>query len=175
MGLDIEVQGCPANYVVINIQRHANTTYNITQQLSSFYHTRCWSRGKPNQAPAKVTLHLHVFQSLPKFDLNFNDHSIIGKLNNVAKITVLISCMPLIRLPSTLLTHAKNMVKQCFTWSDISSTPRIQGTDLSQTQNKHLTVFVMQIFQAFGRSYLPLLIQILPSHDVVWLLFMCQW
>ncbi|KAL7460275.1 hypothetical protein ACHAXS_000738 [Conticribra weissflogii] len=88
-GLDVEYQGYPAGYVGMNILKHANGTYEFTQQtlMNIIIQDVGVQENYTKPVPVKSTLHLHLFKDSPKFDLNFNYRIIVGKLNYVDQFT----------------------------------------------------------------------------------------
>ncbi len=91
MGLDIEDQGHPSNYVGVNIRHFKDGSYEFTQQalieanLDDFVVV---SSIKIKQVPMSSSkyLHLHI-NSTPFFESGFafNYCSVIGKLNYLAQ------------------------------------------------------------------------------------------
>jgi hypothetical protein len=73
------------------------------------------SNSKTKPVPAKVSLQLHAFKNEQVFDLDLNYSSVVGKLNYLARLLVLISCMLHIKLPSTHQIQGNCMVRQLST------------------------------------------------------------
>ena len=89
LGLNIEDQGHPADYVGVNINKLQDGSYEFTQRalIDSIIDDAGLQDSKTKPVPAKVSLQLHAFKDEPVFDLNFNYRSIVGKLNYVAQTT----------------------------------------------------------------------------------------
>ena len=89
LGLKIEDQGHPADYVGVNIKKLRNGSYELTQRalIDSIINDVGLSDSKTKPVPAKVSLQLHAFKDQPIFDLNFNYRSAVGKLNYLAQTT----------------------------------------------------------------------------------------
>ena len=89
MGLNIEDQGHPADYVGVNINKLRDGSYEFTQRalIDSIISDVGLNDAKVKPAPAKVSLRLHAFKDEPPFDLNFNYRSVVGKLNYLAQTT----------------------------------------------------------------------------------------
>ncbi len=89
LGLNIEDQGHPADYVGVNINKLRDGSYEFTQRalIDSIIDDAGLQDSKTKPVPAKVSLQLHAFKDEPVFDLNFNYRSIVGKLNYVAQTT----------------------------------------------------------------------------------------
>ncbi len=86
LGLNIEDQGHPANYVGVNIKKLKDGSYEFTQQvlIDSIINDIELKDAKVKPVPAKVSLQLHVFKDKPAFALNFNYRSAVGKLSYLA-------------------------------------------------------------------------------------------
>jgi hypothetical protein len=89
LGLNIEDQGHPADYVGVNIKKPQDGSYEFTQRalIDSIIKDVGIKDSKTKPVPAKVSLHLHAFKEEPAFDLNFNYPSVVGKLNYLAQTT----------------------------------------------------------------------------------------
>ena len=89
MGLNIEDQGYPADYVGVNINKLRDGSYEFTQRalINSIIEDIGLKDSKTKTVPAKVSLQLHAFKDEPSFDLDFNYRSAVGKLNYVAQTT----------------------------------------------------------------------------------------
>ena len=89
LGLNIEDQGHPADYVGVNINKLRDGSHEFTQRalIDSIIDDAGLQDSKTKPVPAKVSLQLHAFKDEPVFDLNFNYRSIVGKLNYVAQTT----------------------------------------------------------------------------------------
>jgi hypothetical protein len=90
LGLNIEDQGHPANYVGINICMLKDSSYKFTQ--CSLINLIIQDVGLDNAkgvkpVPAKVSLRLHAAKDETPFDLNFNYRSAVGKLNYLTQTT----------------------------------------------------------------------------------------
>eukprot|EP00956_Cyclotella_meneghiniana_P028259 scaffold65189_cov41-Cyclotella_meneghiniana.AAC.1 len=91
VGLDIEDQGNPADYVGVNIKRQKDGTIELTQRaLTDQIIEDCGlndtSYTKP--VPAKVSLHLHAFKDSVPFsekEFGFSYRSATGKLNYLSQ------------------------------------------------------------------------------------------
>jgi hypothetical protein len=89
LGLNIDDQGHPADYVGVNIKKLKDGFYEFTQRalIDSIINDVGLKDAKVKPVPAKVSLQLHVFKDKPAFDLNFNYRSTVGKLNYLAQTT----------------------------------------------------------------------------------------
>ncbi len=89
LGLNIEDQGHPADYVGVNIKKLKDGSYEFAQQalLDSIIDDVGLKDAKVKPVPAKVSLQLHAFNNEPAFDLKFNYRSAVGKLNYLAQTT----------------------------------------------------------------------------------------
>jgi hypothetical protein len=89
LGLNIEDQDHPADYVGVNIKKLRDGSYEFTQSalINSIIDDVGLKDAKVNPVPAKVSLQLHAFKDEPPFDLNFNYRSAVGKLNYLAQTT----------------------------------------------------------------------------------------
>jgi hypothetical protein len=89
LGMNIEDQGHPADYVGVNIKKLKNGTYEFTQKtlIDAIINDVDIGDAYTKPVPAKVTLQLHAFKSLPKFDGRFHYCSAVGKLNYLAQTT----------------------------------------------------------------------------------------
>jgi hypothetical protein len=89
LGLNIEDQGHPADYVGVNIKKQKDGSYEFTQQvlIDSIIDNIGLKDAKVKSVPAKVSLQLHAIKDKPAFDLNFNYRSAVGKLNYLAQTT----------------------------------------------------------------------------------------
>jgi hypothetical protein len=89
LGLNIEDQGHPADYVGVNIKKLKDGSYEFTQRalIDSIIKDVGLTDSKTKPVPAKVTLQLHAFKDEPSFDLYFNYRSAVGKLNYLAQTT----------------------------------------------------------------------------------------
>jgi hypothetical protein len=87
LGLNIEDQGHPSDYVGVNIKKLIDGSYDFTQQvlIDSIIDDVGLKDAKVKPVPAKVSLQLQVFKDEPTFDLNFNYRSAAGKLNYLAQ------------------------------------------------------------------------------------------
>jgi hypothetical protein len=103
LGLNIEDQGHPADYVGVNIKKLKDGSYEFTQQvlIDSIIDDVRLKGANVKPVPAKVLLQLHAFKDKPAVNLNFNYRSAVGKLNYLAQTTSRTSCMPCTRLLST--------------------------------------------------------------------------
>jgi hypothetical protein len=83
LGLNIEDQGHPADYVGVNIKKLKDGSYEFTQQalIDSIIDDVRLKDAKVKPVPAKVSLQLHAFNNKTTFNLNFNYRSAVGKLN----------------------------------------------------------------------------------------------
>ena len=89
LGLNIEDQGHPADFIGINIKKLQDGAHEFTQcaLIISVIDDIGLKDAKAKPVPAKVSLQLHAFKDGPPFDLNFNYRSAIGKLNYSAQTT----------------------------------------------------------------------------------------
>jgi hypothetical protein len=89
LGLNIEDQGHPADYVGINIKKLQDGSYEFTQRalIDSIISDVGLKDAKVKPVPAKVSLQLHAFKDKPPFDLDFNYRSAVSKLNYLAQTT----------------------------------------------------------------------------------------
>ncbi len=89
LGLNIEDQGHPADYVGVNIKKLQDGSYEFTQHalIDSIIDDVGLKDAKVKSVPAKVSLQLHAFKDKPPFDLNFNYRSAVGKLNYLVQTT----------------------------------------------------------------------------------------
>jgi hypothetical protein len=83
LGLNIEDQGHPADYVGVSIKKLHNGSYELTQcaLINTIINNVGINDSRTKPVPAKVSLRLHAFKDEPTFDLNFNYRSVVGKLN----------------------------------------------------------------------------------------------
>jgi hypothetical protein len=89
IGLNIEDQGHPANYVGVNIKKLRDGLYEFTQcaLIDAIIDDIGLKDAKAKPVPAKVSLKLHAFKDESPFDLDFNYRSAVGKLNYLAQTT----------------------------------------------------------------------------------------
>ncbi len=89
LGLNIEDQGHPANYVGVNIKKLKDGSYEFTQRalIDSIIDDILLKDAKVEPVPAKVSLQLHAFKDELAFNLNFNYRSAVGKLIYLAQTT----------------------------------------------------------------------------------------
>jgi hypothetical protein len=89
LGLNIEDQGHPADYVGVNIKKLKNGSFEFAQWalIDSIINDNWLKDAKVKPVPAKVSLQLHAFKDEPAFNLNFNYRSAVGKLNYLAQTT----------------------------------------------------------------------------------------
>ncbi len=89
LGLNIEDQGHPADYVGVNIKKLRDGSYEFTQRalIDSIIIDFGLKNAKVNPVPAKVSLQLYAFKDEPPFDINFNYKSAVGKINYLAQTT----------------------------------------------------------------------------------------
>jgi hypothetical protein len=89
LGLNIEDQGHPADYVGVNIKKLQDGSYEFTQRtlIDSIISDVGLKDAKVEPVPAKVSLQLHAFKDKPPFNLDFNYRSAVGKLNYLAQTT----------------------------------------------------------------------------------------
>jgi hypothetical protein len=88
-GLNIEDQGHPADYVGVNIKKLRDRSYEFTQRLliDAIIADVNLTDSKVKPVPTKVSLQLHAFKDASPFNLNFNYHSVVGKLNDLTQTT----------------------------------------------------------------------------------------
>jgi hypothetical protein len=89
LGLNIEDQGHPSDYVGVSIKKLHNGSYEFTQRalINAIINDVGINDSRTKPVPAKVSLRLHAFKGEPTFDLNFNYRSVGGKLNCLAQTT----------------------------------------------------------------------------------------
>jgi hypothetical protein len=89
LGLNIEDQGHPADYVGVIIKKLKDGSYQFKQQalIDSIIKDVGLKDAKVTPVPAKVSLQFHMFKDKPSFDLNFNYRSAVGKLNYLVQTT----------------------------------------------------------------------------------------
>jgi hypothetical protein len=89
LGLNIEDQDHPVDYVGVNIKKLKDGSYEFTQQvlIDFIIDAVGLKEAKVKPVPAKVSLQLHTFKDKPTFDLNFKYRSAVGKLNYLAQTT----------------------------------------------------------------------------------------
>jgi hypothetical protein len=89
LGLNIEDQGHPADFVGVNIKKLKDSSYEFTQRvlINSIINDVGLKDTKVKPVPAKVSLQFRAFKDKPAFDLNFNYKSAVGKLNYLAQTT----------------------------------------------------------------------------------------
>jgi len=89
IGLDIEDQGHPSDYVGVNIKQSSNGSIEFSQRalIDSIIKDVHLNDAKVKPVPAKVSLQLHAFKDAPPFALDFNYRSLVGKLNYLAQTT----------------------------------------------------------------------------------------
>jgi hypothetical protein len=89
LGLNIQDQGHPADYVGVSIKHLKNGSYEFTQRalIDSIIDNVGLTDSKTKPVPAKVSLQLHAFKDEPPFDLDFNYRSAVRKLNYLAQTT----------------------------------------------------------------------------------------
>jgi hypothetical protein len=89
LGLNIEDQGHPMDYVGVNIKKLKDGSYEFTQRalIDSIIDDVRLKDAKVKPVSAKESLQLHTFKDAPAFDLNFNYRSAVGKLNYLAQTT----------------------------------------------------------------------------------------
>ena len=89
LGLNIEDQGHPADYVGVNIKKLKDGSYEFTQRalIDAIIADVGLKDSKTKPVPAKVSLQLHAFKDQPAFNLDFNYRSAVGKLNYLAQTT----------------------------------------------------------------------------------------
>jgi hypothetical protein len=89
LGLHIEDQSHPADYVGVSIKKLHNGSYEFTQHalIDAIIYDVGIKDSRTKPVPAKVSLRLYAFKDEPTFDLNFNYRSVVGKLNYLAQTT----------------------------------------------------------------------------------------
>jgi hypothetical protein len=89
LGLNIEDQDHPADYVGVSIKKLHNGSYEFTQRalINAIINDIGLNDSRTKPVPAKVSLRLHAFKDEPTFDLNFNYRSVVGKLNFLIQTT----------------------------------------------------------------------------------------
>jgi hypothetical protein len=89
LGLNIEDQGHPADYLGIGIKKLCNGSYEFIQSamIYSIIENVGISDSKTKPVTAKVSLQLHAYKNEQDLDLNFTYISVVGKLNFLAQTT----------------------------------------------------------------------------------------
>ena len=89
IGLKIEDQGHPADYVGVNIHKLSDGSIEFSQRalIDSIINDVGLADAKVKPVPAKVNHNLHAFKDCPPFSLDFNYRSVVGKLNYLAQTT----------------------------------------------------------------------------------------
>jgi hypothetical protein len=89
LGLNIEDQGHPADYVGVSIKKLNDGSYEFTQRalIDSIIKDVGLTDSKTKPVPAKVSLQLQAFKDQPAFNLDFNYRSAVGKLNYLGQTT----------------------------------------------------------------------------------------
>ncbi len=74
MGLNIEDQGHPADYVGVSIKKLRDGSYKFTQRalIDTIINNVGINDSRTKPVPAKVSLRPHAFKDEPTFDLDFN-------------------------------------------------------------------------------------------------------
>jgi hypothetical protein len=88
-GLNIEDQGHPADHVGVVIKNLRDGSYEFAQRarIDASIADVSLNDAKVKPVPAKVSLQLHSFKDALPFNLNFNYHSVVGKLNYLTQTT----------------------------------------------------------------------------------------
>ena len=91
IGLDIEDQGHPEDYVGVNIRKHDDGSYEFTQcaLIDSIIEDvgLSYAKATTKPIPAAVQKPLHSFKDSPYFNNDFNYCSVVCKLNYIAQTT----------------------------------------------------------------------------------------
>jgi hypothetical protein len=89
LGLNIEDQGHPADYVGVNIMKLCNGYIEFTQcaLIDSIIADVGENDSKAKPVPPKPFLQLHAFKDEPEYDLDFNYRFAVGKPNYLAQTT----------------------------------------------------------------------------------------
>ncbi len=90
LGLNIEDQGHPVDYVSVNIRKLKDGSYEFTQRAlidSTIQDVGLDNAKGIKLVPDKVSLRLHAAKDQKPFNLNFNYRSAVGKLNYLAQTT----------------------------------------------------------------------------------------
>ncbi len=87
LNLNIEDQGHPVDYVSVNMKHYKDGTYQLTQRalIDAIISNAGITDAKVKTVPAKVSELLQAYKTEPPFRLDFNYHSIVGKLNYLAQ------------------------------------------------------------------------------------------
>ncbi|KAL7489956.1 hypothetical protein ACHAW6_016111 [Cyclotella cf. meneghiniana] len=114
IGLDIEDQGWPADYVGVTITKHSNGYFKFIQRdlIDSIINDVNIGDAYTKTVPAKASMQLHAFKDSPKFtdcNFNFNYHSVTGKLNYLGQTTHGDILFATTTLPSIHQILGKNM------------------------------------------------------------------
>jgi hypothetical protein len=89
VGLKIEDQGHPADYVGVSIKKLCKRSYEFAHRalIDAIINDVGINDSRTKPVPAKVSLRLHAFKDEPIFNLDFNYRSVVGKLNYLAQTT----------------------------------------------------------------------------------------
>jgi hypothetical protein len=90
IGLKLEDQGYPSDYVGVNINRRDSTTIELSQPALIQDIIKDMNTGpltSPKPVPARSSRILHYFPESPNFSGPFDYQSAVGKLNYVAQLT----------------------------------------------------------------------------------------
>ncbi|KAL7474048.1 hypothetical protein ACHAW6_000046, partial [Cyclotella cf. meneghiniana] len=88
LGLEVEDQGHPNDYVGVNIKRLSDGSYAFSQKTlidAIITDVGLTSNDYTKPVPAKCTQRLHAFLDSPPFNQDWNYRSVIGKLNYLAQ------------------------------------------------------------------------------------------
>ena len=87
LGLNVEDQGHPADYIGVSIKKLKEGSYKFTQRalIDSIIQDIGLTDSKTEPVPAKVPLQLHAFKDQPVFNLEFSYRSVVEKLNYLAQ------------------------------------------------------------------------------------------
>ncbi|KAL7480534.1 hypothetical protein ACHAW6_006222 [Cyclotella cf. meneghiniana] len=88
IGLEVEDQGHPANYVGTNVKRLQDGSFTFSQKTlinAIIYDVSLTPSDHTKPIPAKCTQRLHGFLDSPPFKQDWNYRSVVGKLNYLAQ------------------------------------------------------------------------------------------
>ncbi len=165
LGLNIEDQGHPADYVRVSIKKHHDGFYEFTQRalIESIIEDAGISNYKTKPVPAKIFLQLHAFKNEQVFDLDFNYRSVVGKLNYLAQTTC-----PDIMYATHQTAKCSSDPRQSHAEAILYLIHYLKKTpDLGLRLNQALSATVMQTSQGYGTRHLHLWTPVHPSHEVV--------
>ena len=152
LGLEIEDQGQPANYVGVNIKRLKGGGIEFTQRalIDSIIEDVGLKDTTTKPVPAKANIMQLAQKDQPRFTLDCDYRFVTGKLNYLAQTSRPELCMPPTRLPSTPHIQGCHMAKRSSTWSGISWYQWTLVSASLQIQAKVLSAIATPISLATG-------------------------